>query len=156
MRYDWIDYSSSHKEMVDSWLDEDAMRFTGCDEGFDEYYSYWKNDPQTKLGENFWVKIISADAFPVGVIAVGLWDAVFTISEFIISPDKRGEGIGSSALAEFLDKSKDIIGLNIKDANAVIFPNNIASQKAFEKAGFVFHSEHPDGDAWYYRYHKSV
>ena len=102
------------------------------------------------------MKIISADAFPVGVIAVGLWDAVFTISEFIISPDKRGEGIGSSALAEFLDKSKDIIGLNIKDANAVIFPNNIASQKAFEKAGFVFHYEHPDGDAWYYRYHKSA
>ena len=30
------------------------------------------------------------------------------------------------------------------------------SQKAFEKAGFVFHSEHPDGDAWYYRYHSAV
>lgn len=45
MRYDWIDYSSSYKETVDSWLDEDAVRFTGCDEGFDEYYQYWKTVP---------------------------------------------------------------------------------------------------------------
>ena len=156
MRFDWIDYSTSYTETVNSWLDEDAMRFTGCDEGFDEYYQYWKNDPQTKLGENFWVKIIAADTFPVGIIAVGLWDDVFTISEFIIRPNKRGKGIGSSALKELLDKSKSIIGLNIKDANAVIFPNNIASQKVFEKAGFVFHYEHPDGDAWYYRYHSDA
>ena len=28
-------------------------------------------------------------------------------------------------------------------------------EKAFEKAGFTFHYEHPDGDAWYYRYQKA-
>lgn len=49
--------------------------------------------------------------------------------------------------------SKYILGRTIKDAEAVIFPDNIASQKAFEKAGFIFYSEHPDGDAWNYRYH---
>ncbi len=156
MKYDWIDYTSEYKDIVDSWLDEDAKRFTGCDEGFDEYYQYWVNDSETKLGDNFWAKIIIADAAPVGIITFGLWDNVFTISEFIIRPDRRGKQFGSSALAELIAQSKNIIGVAIKDANAVIFPNNIASQKAFEKAGFIFYSEHPDGDAWNYRYRNNA
>ncbi len=156
MKYHWIDYTSSYKNMVDSWIDKDAKRFTGCDEGFDEYYQCMSNESETKLGENFWAKIIIVDTDPVGIIAIGLWDGVFTISEFIIRPDKRGNGIGSSVLAELLAQSKKIIGIEIKDANAVIFPNNVASQKAFEKVGFVFHSEHPDGDARYYRYHNNT
>lgn len=155
MRYTWIEYNSAYKEIVDSWLDEDAKRFTGCDEGFDEYYQYWANDPETKLGENFWAKIIIADADPIGIISFGLCDNIFIISEFIIRPDRRGKHLGSSALAELITQSKNIIGISIENANAVIFPNNIPSQKAFEKAGFLFHSEHPDGDAWYYRYHSS-
>lgn len=83
---------------------------------------------------------------------IGLWDSVFTISEFIIRPDRRGKGLGSSALMELLTRSENILGIKIKDADAVIFPDNAASQKAFEKAGFVFQSEHPDGDTWNYRY----
>lgn len=156
MKYDWIDYTTAYTELVDSWIDEDAKRFTGCDDGFDEYYQYWVNEPETTLGENFWVKIIIANADPIGIISIGLWEGVFTISEFIIRPDRRGKGLGSSALAELLDQSRDIIGVKIKDANAVIFPNNVASQKAFEKVGFIFHSEHPDGDAWYYRYYDTL
>lgn len=151
MKYTWIDYTAQYKDVVDSWVDEDAKRFTGCDEGFDKYYQYWANETETKLGENFWAKII-IDTDPVGIIAIGLWDGVFTISEFIIRPDRRGNGIGSSVLVESLAQSEKIIGVKIKDANAVIFPNNVASQKAFEKAGFIFYSEHPDGDAWNYRY----
>ena len=58
MKYTWIDYNSAYEKIVDSWLDEDAQRFTGCDEGFEEYYQYWVNDVNTKLGENFWAKII--------------------------------------------------------------------------------------------------
>ena len=156
MKYDWIDYTSAYKELVDSWMDEDAKRFTGCDEGFDEYYQEMLNDPETKLGGNYWAKIIIADTEPIGIIAIGLWDRVFTISEFIIRPDRRGNGLGSSVLAELLAQSRNIIGVKIKDATAVIFPNNAASQKAFENAGFIFHSEHPDGDAWYYRYHNTL
>lgn len=152
MKYDYIDYSSEYKEIVDCWIDEAAKQFTGCDDGFDTYYQYWVNDPETRLGENFWVKIIIEDNSPVGVIVIVLSDKVFTISEFIIRPDRRGEGLGSSALAELLTQSVNIIGVEIKSADAVIFPPNIASQKAFEKAGFKFHSEHTDGDAWNYIY----
>lgn len=155
MKYTWIDYNSAYKEMVDSWLDKDARRFTGCDEGFEEYYQYWANDADTKIGENFWAKIIIADAEPIGIVTLGLWENVFTISELIIRPDRRGKQFGSSVLMELIAHSKDIMGIEIQEAKAVIFPNNIASQKAFEKAGFKFHYEHPDGDAWYYRYQKA-
>lgn len=150
MKYHWIDYSSAYREMVESWMDEDAKRFTGCDEGFDSYYQYWVKEPETKPGENFWAKIILADTDPSGIIVIGFWDNLFTISEFIIRPDRRGRHMGSSALAELLVQSEDIIGVKMKNVDAVIFPNNAASQKAFEKAGFVFHSKHPDGDAWNY------
>lgn len=153
--YTWIDYTTAYKEIVDSWLDEDAKRFTGCDEGFEEYYQYWVNDADTKIGENFWAKIIIENGTPVGIIAIGLWEGVFTISEFIICPNKRGNGIGTSVLLELLVHAKRILGIEIQKAHAVIFPNNIPSQKAFEKAGFKFHYEHPDGDAWYYKYQKA-
>ena len=155
MKYTWIDYNSAYEKIVDSWIDEDAQRFTGCDEGFEEYYQYWVNDADTKIGENFWAKIILSGSDQIGIITLGLWENVFTISEFIIRPDKRGMKYGSSALTELIAHSKDIIGVEIQEAKAVIFPNNIPSQKAFEKAGFKFYYEHPDGDAWYYRYQKA-
>ena len=59
MKYDWIDYTSAHKELIDSWMDENAKYFTGCDEGFDEYYQSSINDPETKLGEIFGLKSLS-------------------------------------------------------------------------------------------------
>ena len=155
MKYEWIDYSHEHKALVDSWLDVEAIRFTGCDEGFDRFYNYWFDEPETKIGENFWAKIIIEDGVPIGIIAISLWENIFTISEFIICPQKRGKGIGTKVLIELLINAKKILGIQIEKAQAVIFPNNIASQKAFEKAGFVFHSEHPDGDAWYYEYIRS-
>lgn len=155
MKFNWIDYSSEYKEIADVWIDEDAKRFTGCDDGFDEYYNYWISDADTRIGENFWAKVIFSESVPLGIISIGLWDGVFTISEFIIRPDSRGMGIGRTVLNELLSCSKSIIGLEIMDAKAVIYPNNIASQKVFEKSGFKFHSEHPDKDAWYYRYNKS-
>ncbi len=152
MKYKWIDYSSEYKSLVDSWIDAEAKKFTGCDDGFDEFYKYWLNESETKLGENFWAKFIIKDDTPIGIIAIGLWEGVFTISEFIICPNKRSKGIGTSVLLELLARAKKVLGIEIEKAQAVIFPNNIASQKAFEKAGFVFSSEHPDGDAWYYEY----
>ena len=154
MQYHWIDYSPTNKDLVESWLDADAKHFTGCDEGFDAFYQYWANDPETRPGENFWTKIILSGSDPIGVIAFGVWDGVFTIMEFLIRPDRRGQHFGSSALLELLAQAENIVGRKIHNAEAVIFPSNTASQKAFEKAGFLFHSAHPDGDAWYYRLKK--
>ncbi len=152
MRFKWIDYSEEYDDIVESWLDEEAVRLTGIDDGFREYFKYWISDSDTKYGENFWVKVIFENEKPIGVLAIGLWEGEFTIAEIIISPYWRRKGIGSSAISEWIECSSSIIGVSCQKANAVIFPNNIASQKAFEKAGFKFVSAHPDGDAWYYEY----
>ncbi len=154
MKFAWADYSVTYKDVVETWLDEEAKQFTGCDDGFEEFYNYWANEADTRVGENFWAKIILKEKRPVGVLVLGLWEDVFTIQEYIISPNDRGNEIGSSALAELLSESKTILGVEIFEVYAVIYPNNIPSQKAFEKAGFRFQSEHPDGDAWNYRYQK--
>lgn len=96
--------------------------------------------------------LIFEDNNPIGIIAVALCDGEFNIMEFIISPDKRGKGIGPEILKELLTSGKSIIGAEILNAIAVIFPDNIQSQKAFEKTGFKYESKHADEDVLYYRY----
>ena len=153
MNFKWLDYSSVFADTVKRFLDEEAIRMTGIDEGFNDYYNYWVNEENTVIGENFWCKVIFKNEKPVGVVALGRApDGEFVLSEIIVSPTMRGHGVGSAVLNELLYNGEDIIGQKIEKSMAVIFPDNIASQKCFEKAGFKFHSAHPDGDAWYYKY----
>ena len=102
MKYNWIDYRTEYRETVDSWLDDTAKRFTGCSDGFDDYYQYWINDNETKNGKKFWAKMILIENKPVGVIALGYSDESLIISEFLISPEMRGKGLGSSILNELI------------------------------------------------------
>lgn len=153
MKFNWITYNNEHKEIVESWFDNDVKNFTSIDDSWDEYVLYWKENSDSNKGEYFWSKIISdKNGVPFGVIAIGMYDDIFTISEYVIDTQKRNMGYGSSALKELLMESECILGKRITVANAVIYPSNVASQKAFEKAGFVYKSMHPDGDALYYTY----
>lgn len=151
--FEWKDYSSEYSQIVELLLDKEAIKYTGCDESFESFYSYWLKE----LGQNnFWSKVIFSDNKLIGVIAFAKApNNVYTIQEIIVSPSKRGQGYGTKILNELLNFSKDIIGQNIILAEAVIYPENIASQKAFEKAKFVYTGSHPDGDAWYYQYKKA-
>lgn len=153
MEFTWIDYTAAHASLAESWLDADAVRETGLDEGWADFVSYWMNDPATEFGENFWCKMILRDSEPVAVIALGEENSQLDVSEIVVAPAERGKGIGSAALAGLLGNHEQIIGKRVDRAMAVIFPDNIASQKAFERAGFRFESAHPDGDAWYYRWY---
>lgn len=76
--------------------------------------------------------------------------------EVLIAPKKRGQGKGSKLLKELLN-CKEIIGFTIQKSEAVIYPSNIASQKAFENAGFKYHHNHKDGngDSMNYVYERS-
>ena len=73
--------------------------------------------------------------------------------EVLIAPQKRCQGKGTKLLKELLN-SKEIIGFKIQKGEAVIYPSNIASQKAFENAGFIYHNNHKDenGDSMHYIY----
>lgn len=157
MEFKWIDYTTEYSHVVDSWLDSEAQRFTGCDDGWDDFFDNWCNYENNKRGENFWGKVVFEDSAPFAVIALGMNDkGEYVISEYIVDPQKRGKGYGTAALRELLTNSSEIIGKDINTAEAVIYPNNIASQKAFEKAGFCFSSMHPDGDASNYTYKKPL
>ena len=118
------------------------------------FYEYWKNDVETILGETYWCKLITDDNIPFAVIALSLYDNAYTIMEYVVDPQRRGTVYGTLGLCELLRDSRFIIGKNISHAVAVIYPNNIASRKVFEKAGFVFDHAYPDGDAYYYTYRK--
>ncbi|MBE6763499.1 MAG: GNAT family N-acetyltransferase [Ruminococcaceae bacterium] len=152
MTYTYIDYMPDFETIIDSWLDEDAAYYTGFEDGFAVYYNYWAKDPNTVLGENFWMKIILENSVPIGVVVLSLADDTVDFLELLIDPTKRGQGIGTAVIGDVLKNSKDILGRVIDRAEACIYPSNVPSQKAFEKAGFQFDHTHPDGDIWYYTY----
>ena len=154
MRYKWMDYTKNDKETVESWLDSEAVKYTGCDDGWDQFVEYWINEPDMVLNGNFFVKVIMDGGMAVGAMAIFLEKEKAYIQEFIVSPERRGMGTGSSILREFLQDGEHIIGQQIEYAEACIFPSNLSSQRAFEKAGFRYSHAHPDGDAWYYEYRR--
>ncbi len=153
LKYGWVDYSKDYREIVESFLDDEAIKSTGCDDGFEAFYTYWMSEEDTRLNENFWFKVISTDQKPIAIIAIAKSPQnEFTVSEFIIAPTERRKGHGKAILKELLSNSSTILGERIDLARAVIFPSNIASQKAFAGAGFDFSFTHPDGDALYFEF----
>ncbi len=154
MRFIWTDYHTDDDEIVEKWMDRTARENTGCEDGWSDYADACLREKDIVLNKNFWLMKVSENGEPFAAIAVGLWEGELTISELVVAPEKRGCGLGSALLIELLKNSGAILGTEYGSANAVVFPGNVASQRAFEKAGFHFESAHPDGDAWYYVYRK--
>lgn len=152
MKFKWEKYNSTHEKLVNSWLDDIAVKFTGLDDGWNEFYRYWMQEAKADETCEDFCFIVSECDVPFAVIYVAVQLSELTISECIVAPSKRGKGYGSAAIKEFIDNCPLLTGKNIIKAHAVIYPNNKASQKAFEKAAFTFVSAHPDGDAWNYEY----
>lgn len=152
MRFHWRYYTDSDKPLVESWFDAETRRLTGCEDGWGEFYSYWIGEPYIRQGENFWTLLACEKDIPAAVFVIAESEGLFTFSECAVDPQKRGRGIGKSALAELMEHSRVILGKPIREALAVIFPDNTPSQKIFQNAGFRQAGVHPDGDAIYYVY----
>ena len=152
MNFAWHDYNPETMGFVEDWIDEVAVKMTGMDDGFRQEYEYWSNEEYNVVGVNYWCKVIFENQNPFAVIEFGLHEGCFTIMEIIVTPEVRGHGMGSKAIKELINNAKVIIGMDIQKADAIIFPSNIASQKAFEKADFKYHHTHEDGDAMTYVY----
>lgn len=155
MNFAWYDYNPDIMQFVENWLDEYAVRMTGIDNGFRDNYEYWANEDCTIIGKNFWCKVAFENEIPFAVIELGLHEGTVTVMETIVAPEKRGQGMGSKMIKELLADGKKIIGFDIQKAEAIIFPSNKPSQKAFEKAGFSYHHTHEDGDAMTYVYYNN-
>ncbi len=150
MRFKWAYYQNTHEAIVDSWLDDVAINFTGLDDGWKIFYNYWMQDAKESCNCKDYCFIVSENNEPFCVIYVATQETVLTVSECVVAPSMRGKGYGSAAIKELIDNCAMLVDEHIGVAKAVIYPNNVASQKAFEKAGFAFVSDHPDGDAFYY------
>ena len=146
MDFVWHDYDPETMGYLENWLDEAAVKATGLDEGFRDFYEYWAKEDGFKVGENFWCKVVCHRDDPLAVIAFCRYEDNMDIMEILVKPEKRGQGIGSKLLKAFLES------FSVQKSEAVIFPGNIASQKAFENAGFRYHHSHEDGTAMYFVY----
>lgn len=153
MEYVWQDYDSETMGYIEKWLDVSAIRSTGLEEGFRDFYDYWAGEEGYVVGENFWSKVVFEKDSPFAVIAFGLYEGKVTIMEILVAPEQRGQGRGAKLLKELLE-CEEIPGFSVRNAEAVIFPDNIASQRAFEKAGFYHHHTYEDGSAMLYVYEK--
>jgi len=135
MNFVWQDYEPKTMEYIENWLDEHAVSSTGLDNGFRDFYEYWSNEDGFVIGENFWCKVVFENDKPFAIVSLCLHESKVTIQEIVVAPEKRGQGMGKKLLKELLE-SEEILGFAIRKSEAVIFPDNIASQKAFNKAGF--------------------
>ena len=153
MNFIWCDYDPETMEFIENWLDESAVKCTGLDEGFRDFYEYWANEDGFIVGENYWCKVVYQEEKPVAVIAFCKDENKIVIMEILVEPEKRGQGFGTKLLKDLLE-SDEIIGFTIYKSEAVIFPSNIASRKAFENAGFQCHHTYEDGSAMLYLYEK--
>lgn len=147
----WCDYDPITMGYIEKWLDESAVKSTGLDEGFRAFYEYWAKEEGFSVGENFWCKVVFENDNPLSVIAFCQHEQKIIIMEIVVAPEFRGQGIGTRLLRELLE-SEEIVGFVIQKSEAVIFPTNTASQKAFENAGFQYHHTHEDGNSMLYVY----
>lgn len=156
MRFDWKDYAADTMPIVEDWLDDYAVRMTGMDDGWRSFHVYWITEGGMTPGKDYWCKVVYDQAAPFAVIAFSLHEGNYHVMELLVKPGMRNNGLGSALLRDLLSDGETIIGQRIDKATAVIFPNNPASQKAFERAGFVFDHVNDDGDAWYYCYNSGL
>ncbi len=150
MKFTWLDYKTEHAALVDSWLDDTAVRMTGIEDGFDKEWRATLDEAKNFPGCRDFCKIVSENGVPFAAVKYGFYQNNVTVSVIIVDPAQRGKGKGSAALRELVINPNTLVGEKVDKFDAVIFPSNAASQKAFEKAGFAFDYAHEDGDALYY------
>ena len=153
MRFDWKDYAADTMPFVKDWLDDYAVRTTGMDDGWRAFHEYWITEGGMTPGKDYWCKVVYDQATPFAAVAFSLYEGNYHVMELLVKPEMRRKGFGTALMQDLLSYGETIIGHRIDKASAVIFPNNPASQKAFERAGFVFDHANDDADAWYYCYH---
>lgn len=150
MRLEWTDYRREDGAMVDSWLDEAAVAMTGLDMLWDDYWQAVLADGKNFPGCKDFCKVIRENGTAIAVICFGWYGGVVTVSEIVVAPQRRGQGVGTQILRELISLADRWIGETIEKFCAVIFASNLPSQRAFTKAGFVF--DYADEGSWNYVY----
>ena len=150
MEFTWTDYRAEDGALVDSWLDAAAVAMTGLDMGWDNYWNAVLADAVNFPGCKDVCKLVCENGVPVAVICFGCHEGIATVSELLVSPQCRGKGVGTRILRELIAHCDAWLGERPERITAVVFPENLASQSAFLKGGFVLDLAHEDTAALHY------
>lgn len=150
MKFQWTDYSAEDAPTVDRWLDVDAVAMTGLDMLWDDYWNALLADAVNFPGCKDYCKMVRVDGMAVAAVCFGHYEGVATVSEIVVAPQFRGRGYGTRILQDLIAHSGELLGEKVDKISAVIFPANVASQRAFEKAGFVCDYAYEDETALHY------
>lgn len=134
--FQWVDYESKYAQLIDSWLDEEAVSMTGLDMGWDAYWLALKEDAANYPGCADFCKVVFENSMPFAAVCYGIYQNTMTVSEIVVAPELRGNGMGTRVLSELTGIAKGFGPDVVSRITAVVFPQNIASQWAFRKAGF--------------------
>jgi len=138
MIFKWIDYTTDYSRIVDSWLDLEAKRFTGCDNGWDDFFDYWCNHEDNIKGENFWGKVVFEGSTPFAIITLAInFNGEFLISEYIVDPKKRGKGYGTAALRELLNKVRTSSGKISEQRKRLFTPITLPRKRLSKRPDFA-------------------
>lgn len=148
----WVDYDDKYAQLVDSWLDHEAISMTGLDTGWDVYWEAVKDDAVNFQGCKDFCKVILDNGIPCAAVCFGIFQNTLTISEIVVDPRFRGRRIGTKVLAELVNMAKNHTFDSLNRLTAVIYPQNVASQKAFRNAGFHYERKTDDGVDLIYSY----
>lgn len=136
MIFNWIDYIPEYSALIDSWLDPYAEKMTGIDEGWDSYWNAVLLDAVNFPGCVDCCKLVLKAGQPIAVVAFGYYQNDVTISEIIVAPEMRSKGYGSDIIKELIQLSRNWIPDPISRFSAIVFAQNVSSQKAFQNVGF--------------------
>ena len=150
MKYTFVDYDPALHRALDAWRGGDITRFA-MDGSISEEWQYYIDCDDYQAGIDTFCKVVLLDARPVAVMIVFCNpDYPVGINPIIVDPALAGQGIGSEILREFVGNIGAILPFHSGLIDVVIDNENIASIRAFTKAGFTLARMHPDGDAGYY------
>ena len=105
---------------------------TGQDEGFEAFINDLTTDSTYYPGSKNYFKIIFENDNPIAAVVYCVYEHIVTIAEIVVAPEERDNGKGTEIIKELLQICNETLGDSVNQFKCVIFPNNTASQKAFE------------------------
>ena len=125
-----------------SWMEHKIVRDWIAVDDWGKYFEIVSTEP-----DYFLIKALFDDKI-IAEIALEIIEEVGHIA-IMLNPNEQSKGHGKKILKLFCEKAVGIIGREFKYIEAGIFPDNIASKRCFEGAGFKFSKDGDDGEMIY-------
>ena len=96
------------------------------------------------------------DNSAVGVVLASSKENVADIEAIVVNPKLAGKGVGTKMITSINDKSLKLFGKGVDTITAKVEAGNVASEKAFEKSGYISSSVKGVGSKKYNQFTKKL